>query len=399
MKQTSHGRYTVASATKKKKPNIFVTILAGIGSMLAIAVCVPILVVLIGTLVLSAGNQSGTGSASAAGMAIMDKFDMAVTNEISKALDGIITIEKSYWLDDEVLVAPEAVYDHFGTADSPAELAWLLEETAELVGDQELIFNMDTPVWEHDKIYYYYDETILALAWKQKIEGCIFTIAEIKVKDASQFRRFLAGGEFGSDKQFVTTEMAASVNAIVATSGDFYKFRQNGIVVYDGKVQRFEGKWIDTCFIDNKGDLILSYRKQFSNKDEAQAFVDENNIRFSLVFGPVLVDNYQATVTTGYPLGEVFDKYTRAAVCQLGDLHYAFANVTTEPNFGFLRRMTINEFAQALAGLGIQKAYALDGGQTTVICMQDQLISYPDYGTQRKISDIIYFATAMQAGG
>lgn len=399
MKQTSQGRYTVASAAKKKKPNIFVTILAGFGSMLAIAVCVPILVVLIGTLVLSSGSQSGSGSTSAAGMAIMDKFDMAVTNEISKALDGIITIEKSYWLDDEVLVAPEAVYDHFGTADSPAELAWLLEETAELVGDQQLIFNMDTPVWEHDKIYYYYDETILALAWKQKIEGCIFTIAEIKVKDASQFRRFLAGGEFGSDKQFVTTEMAASVNAIVATSGDFYKFRQNGIVVYDGKVQRFEGKWIDTCFIDNKGDLILSYRKQFSNKDEAQAFVDENNIRFSLVFGPILVDNYQATETTGYPLGEVFDKYTRAAVCQVDDLHYVFANVTTEPNFGFLRRMTINEFAKALAGLGVQKAYALDGGQTTVICMQDQLISYPDYGTQRKISDIIYFATAMQAGG
>ena len=329
----------------------------------------------------------------------MDKFDMAVTNEISEALDGIITIEKSYWLDDEVLVAPEADYEHFGTADSPEELAWLLEETAELVGDQELIFNMDTPVWEHDKIYYYYDETILALAWKQKIEGCIFTIAEIKVKDASQFRRFLAGGEFGSDKQFVTTEMAASVNAIVATSGDFYKFRQNGIVVYEGKVQRFEGKWIDTCFIDDKGDLILSYRKQFSNKDEAQAFVDENNIRFSLVFGPILVDNYEATKTTSYPLGEVFDNYTRAAVCQVDDLHYVFANVTTEPNFGFLRRMTINQFAQALAGLGVQKAYALDGGQTTVICMQDQLISYPDYGTQRKISDIIYFATAKTDGG
>ena len=76
-----------------------------------------------------------------------------------------------------------------------------------------------------------------------------------------------------------------------------------------------------------------------------------------------------------------------------------FANVTTEPDYGFLRRMTINQFAQALAGLGVQKAYALDGGQTTVICMQDQLISYPDYGTQRRISDIIYFATAMPNGG
>lgn len=396
VKQKSQGRYT---SVKKKKPSLIAQFLAGVGTLLASAVSVLILAVLVGTLALSAGNQGASGSVSAAGLAIMDKFDMAVTNEISKALDGIITIEKSYWLSDDVLVAPEADYEHFGTADSPAELAWLLEETAELVGDQQLMFNMETPVWEHDKIYYYYDETILALAWKQKIDGCIFTIAEIKVADASQFRRFLAGGEFGSDKQFVTTEMAASVNAIVATSGDFYKFRQNGIVVYDGQVQRFEGKHIDTCFIDSNGDLLLSYRKEFSNINEAQAFVDEHDIRFSLVFGPILVDNYEATKTFGYPLGEVNDEYTRAAVCQLGELHYAFANVTTEPDFGFLRRMTINQFAQALAGLGVQKAYALDGGQTTVICMQDQLISYPDYGTQRRISDIIYFATAMPDGG
>ena len=394
-KKTSQGRYAV----KKKNNRIIVALMEGVGGLVASAISLVILAVLLLSLALSSGNKPESVSASASGLAMMDKVDMAMTNEISKALDGIITIEKSYWLSDTELVAPKAEYDHFGTADSPAELAWLFEETADLVGDQELIFNMDTPVWEHDKIYYYYDETILAIAWKQKIDNCIFTLAEIKVADGSQFRRFLAGGEFGSDKQFVTTEMAASVNAIVATSGDFYKFRQNGIVVYDGQVQRFEGKYIDTCFIDNKGDLILSYKKEFSNKDEAQAFVDENNIRFSLVFGPILVDNYEAIKTTGYPLGEVFDEYTRAAVCQLGEKHYMFANVTTEPDYGFLRRMTINQFAQALAGLGVQKAYALDGGQTTVICMQDQLISYPDYGTQRRISDIIYFATAMPNGG
>lgn len=394
-RKKSPGRYAVMKKTEKRFGRM---LLEGIGGLVASAISLGILAVLLASLALSSGSKPESVSASASGMAIMDKFDMSMTNEISKALDGIITIERTYWLSDTELVAPEAEYDHFGTAESPAELAWLLEETAELVGDQELIFNMDTPVWENDKIYYYYDETILAIAWKQKIDNCIFTMAEIKVADGTQFRRFLAGGEFGSDKQFVTTEMAASVNAIVATSGDFYKFRQNGIVVYDGKVQRFEGKYIDTCFVDDKGDLILSYKKQFSNKNEAQAFVDENKIRFSLVFGPILVDNYEAVMTTGYPLGEVFDEYTRAAVCQVGQKHYMFANVTTEPDYGFLRRMTINQFAQVLADLGVQKAYALDGGQTTVICMQDQLISYPDYGTQRRISDIIYFATAMQNG-
>lgn len=386
------------AAARRRKMRAVKAIFAFVGTVIAVFISLGILSVLIPSLALSSGNKPESISAAASGLAIMDKFEMSVNNEISEALDGIIKIERTYWLSDSELVAPKGKADHFGTADSPAELAWLLEETKDLVGDQELIFNMETPVWEHDKIYYYYDDTILAIVWKQKIDGCIFTLAEIKVADGSQFRRFLAGGEFGSDKQFVTTEMSGSVNAIVATSGDFYKFRQNGIVVYDGKVQRFEGKWIDTCFINDEGDLILSPRKQFTKKEDAQAFVDENNIRFSLVFGPILVDNYEATKTGQYPLGEPTDKYTRAAICQVDDKHYMFANVTTEPKYGFLYRMTINEFAKVLANLGVQKAYALDGGQTTVICMEDRLISYPDYGTQRQISDIIYFATAMPNG-
>ena len=40
-------------------------------------------------------------------------------------------------------------------------------------------------------------------------------------------------------------------------------------------------------------------------------------------------------------------------------------------------------------------AYALDGGQTAAIVMNDQLINKVSYGAQRKISDIIYFATAI----
>ena len=45
-----------------------------------------------------------------------------------------------------------------------------------------------------------------------------------------------------------------------------------------------------------------------------------------------------------------------------------------------------------------QNAYALDGGQTTVITMCGDLISRPDFEHQRQISDIIYFATAIPNG-
>ena len=56
---------------------------------------------------------------------------------------------------------------------------------------------------------------------------------------------------------------------------------------------------------------------------------------------------------------------------------------------------TIHRFAQNLLDRGVTKAYALDGGQTAVIAMDGQLINAVLYGQQRRISDIIYFATAI----
>ena len=58
----------------------------------------------------------------------------------------------------------------------------------------------------------------------------------------------------------------------------------------------------------------------------------------------------------------------------------------------------MKEFAQTISTFGCDKAYALDGGQTTVITMEGKTINSVDYGYQRHISDIIYFATALPDG-
>lgn len=357
---------------------------------------VAILAVLLSNMFMSGGSAAPMSAASVADVTIMDRFDMFVTNEVSKALDGFVTIEKVYWLSDSDLVAPKPDEDNFGQADSPEELQWLLEKAAHLLDGQKTLFSMDTKVWSGDKIYYYYDETILVITWKEVVGGSVHTISEVKIADASQFRRFLAGGEFGSDKQYTTTEMANSVNAVVASSGDFYKFRQNGIMVYGGDIMRMEGKWVDTCMIDDNGDLQFVYRKQIMELEDAEQFVEENNIRFSLAFGPVLVDNGEATTYDGYPLGEVGGIYSRSALCQMDELHYLL--VTMNGEGGYTNRQSLKNFAKTLVERGVQKAYAMDGGQTAVIAMQGETINRVDYGYQRQISDIIYFATALPNG-
>lgn len=369
------------------------TICAAAAAVFSIAITA----VLLYLVLLSAGTKSQSVQTSGTNAALMDKYDMFVTNAVSNALEGVLSIEKVYWLSDSDIVAPEPDQSCFGEATSPSELTWLLEEAKDLIGDQQMLFNENTNVWDGDKIYYYYDETILAITWKEIRERSVYTISEVKISHPSQFRRFLADGKYGSDKQYSTTDMAASVNAVVASSGDFYKFRTYGVMVYEGQVQRFEGHYVDTCFINDAGDMIFAYRDQLKTQEEAQQFVDDNDIRFSLAFGPVLVDDGEVVPLTNYSVGEIDREYSRAAMCQMDDLHYLLVNCCGETGYQGRQRMTT--FGKYIAELGVQKAYALDGGQTTVIAMNDEMISSVDYGTQRLISDIIYFATAVPEKG
>jgi len=183
----------------------------------------------------------------------------------------------------------------------------------------------------------------------------------------------------------------------VASSGDFYKFRQFGTIVYDGVVRRVNSEQVDTCFINDKGQLLFNRAGEITDMETAQKFVDDNNIRFSLAFGPILIENHEKNRIWFYKLGEIEDDYPRAALCEKDDLHYLLVTVNEQ---GSLEETpTITEFRDVVYTFNVKNAYALDGGQTAVIAMNDKLINRVHFGYQRKISDIIYFATAMPNGG
>lgn len=385
------------SRNRKKRPFIL-HLLSFLAKCLAVLGSIGLTVLLLGNMLQATGSGTASSTGSASDVTIMDRFDMFMTNQISSALEGVLNIEKVYWLSDNDEVAPKPNSDNFGTADSPAEVMWLLEEAAELIDGRELTFNENVALWEHGKIHYYYDETILVIFWQQLMDGIVHNIAEVIIADASQFRRGLAGGEFGSDKQFVPSQIAQSVNAVVATSGDFYKFRQNGIIVHKGQLRRFEGKFVDTCFIDDKGDLLFVKRGELTTEADAEKFIADHNVRFSLAFGPVMVEDGKNVVPWSYPIGEISGNYTRASVCQKGELHYMFISTSSYMDYGLTQRQSLRKFADHLVELGAQKAYALDGGQTTVIAINGQLVTSPDFEAERQISDIIYFATALPDG-
>lgn len=344
---------------------------------------------------MTGGASRGTAQNSDKDYALTDRYNMFVTNTLSDTLEGVLSIPKTYWLNDDDLVAPKPNPDCYGTAKDPASLMWLLDEAATLLDGQETLFSAETPIYEGSAIQYYYDETILVITWKQLIDNAVYTISEVKIADPSQFRRFVADGVYGSSSKYVPTEMASSVNAVLATNGDFYSFRNMGTIVYDSKLMRAEGYSMDSCFIAGNGDLIFSHVGRLTTKEAMQQLIDDNGVRFSLAFGPVLVENSQLCwIKDPYPVGEGNYYYPRMALCQRDTLHYLMVTVSQEPPYENAHTLPI--FAENLLDMGSKMAYNLDGGQSATIVMNNKTVNYV---WQRKVSDIIYFATAIPNGG
>lgn len=320
-----------------------------------------------------------------------------IPEETQAPVETLPPVRKEYKIEPGTLVAPEPNQSLFGRTDDREELARVLKEARWLLDGQTTYFQPDQKLYEDSIVRYYLDESIFAITWQEVHDGSVYTFSEIKVSHPSQFRRHLADGEYGSNTQYLTTEMAESVNAVVASAGDFYRFRDFGAVVYQGEAKRVEGTYAETCYIDANGDMHFTYGGDVLTVEEVQKFVDERDIAFSLAFGPILVDNYEEVPHTWYGVGEINEGYARAGLLQMDTLHYIVVAANTTGNYQQIP--TVEQFRKNVAATGCRMAYCLDGGQTATIVMNDELVNRPAFGTQRKISDIIYFATAIPEGG
>ncbi len=371
---------------------------------------------LMGSIYENVGRPKQAAQAKIADMQILDNFEESVSARISAVRNSmrpadleelpeelrpteetLPPIRKQYWIEPDTLVAPEPDQSLFGTTTDREEMARILHEARWLLDGQTTYFQPEQQLYEDSVVRYYLDDSIFAITWQEVHDGSVYTFSEVKVSHPSQFRRHLAGGEYGSDMQYLTTEMAAEVNAVVASAGDFYRFRDFGAVVYKGEAKRVEGTYAETCYIDANGDMHFTYAGEVMKVEDVQTFVDERDIQFSLAFGPILVDNYEVVPHTWYGVGEINEGYARAGLLQMDTLHYI---VVTANTTGIYQQIpTVAQFQKNVAATGCRMAYSLDGGQTATIVMNDELVNRPVYGQQRKISDIIYFATAVPDGG
>ncbi len=242
----------------------------------------------------------------------------------------------------------------------------------------------------------YQDDTISVKCWKERIKVGKYTItanfAEVKIAHPTQLRTALAGGKYGTSKRIHASKMAAANNAVLAVNADFYNCRTDGLIIRQGTLYRSKPFNIDTLFIDSDGNLtVMRDRDAVKN-----GFIKNNKIYQAIAFGPLLVEDGKAVKKSGTYNSVDCDpraKAPRTGIGQLGKLHYLLCTIDgrSEESIG----VTTNDFADIMASKNCTIAYNLDGGQSSVMVLNNKVYNVVSGGGERVMSDILYFASAV----
>ena len=108
-------------------------------------------------------------------------------------------------------------------------------------------------------------------------------------------------------------------------------------------------------------------------------------------FGPVLVENGEA-IKMSSAIMPVEKGYLepRTAIGQLGPLHYLVIVVDGRSE-GYSAGCDLPALQQIFMDYGVHTAFNLDGGGSTTLWFDGQVINRPSSGDERKVSDIVMF--------
>ncbi|HFI0668146.1 TPA: phosphodiester glycosidase family protein [Streptococcus suis] len=215
-------------------------------------------------------------------------------------------------------------------------------------------------------------------------------VADIQVSSAEYLKTALAQNTYGTNITAKTSETAVANNAILAINGDYYGANSTGYVIKNGILYR------DTVR-DNAsyGDLAIyadgSFEIVYEDEVTAQELIDQGVVNL-LAFGPALVENGEIVVDTSTEVGRAMASNPRTAIGIIDENHYIIvvADGRTTESEG----LSLYQMAEIMKEYGVTTAYNLDGGGSSTLYFNGQVINNPTTNgntiSERAVSDIVY---------
>lgn len=219
-----------------------------------------------------------------------------------------------------------------------------------------------------------------------------YYVADVVLSDATALRSAFAENKFGLNIIEKTSEIASANGAIFAINGDYYGFRDTGIVIRNGVIYRDEPARIGLAFYRDGTAEVYD-----ETTTDAQQLLDAG-VWNTLSFGPALVENGQiisgideVEVDTNFGNHSIQGEQPRTAVGIIDTNHLIFV-VVDGRDAGYSRGVTLPELAQIMRDLGATTAYNLDGGGSSTFYFNGEVLNQPSNNGERGTSDILYVA-------
>ena len=219
-----------------------------------------------------------------------------------------------------------------------------------------------------------------------------YYVADVVLTDATALRSAFAGDAYGTNITETTSAIAEDNGAILAINGDYYGFRDTGIVIRNGVVYRDEGAPEGLAFYQD--GTVEVYDETTTTADELVA----DGVWNTLSFGPALVADGAAIagiedveVDTNFGNHSIQGEQPRTAVGVIDENHLVFVVVDGRAE-GYSRGVTMTELAEIMISLGAETAYNVDGGGSSTMYFDGEVINQPSNGGARGTSDILYIA-------
>ena len=207
-----------------------------------------------------------------------------------------------------------------------------------------------------------------------------YYLADIYVRDVTCFQTALAKDAYGSGFRDSIADMAELSEALIAINGDYYGNTREGVVIRNGVIYRANPTDCDVCVLYYDGTMRVMPGSAF-DMDEAI----EDGAWQAWTFGPALLDQNGDTITAFSSTSRIISSNPRTAIGYYEPGHYCMVVVDGR---GESDGISLPDLSELFYDLGCKAAYNLDGGNSSIMVWENQIINQPS-GGGRESSDAI----------
>ena len=237
-----------------------------------------------------------------------------------------------------------------------------------------------------------YNDGKVSINYKEyTVNDTTIHVAEVSADSASYLKTAFAQGSYGKNVTATTSDIADSVDAILAINGDYYGAREKGYVIRNGKIYRNTAS-------DGAEDLVIYEDGSFGIINESEITAEQLLVKGAvqtLSFGPALLEDGKISVDSDDEVGRAMASNPRTAIGIKSDGTYLF--VVSDGRTDESEGLSLLELAQFMQSLGAETAYNLDGGGSSTMVFNGSVVNTPTgggigngSGSERKVSDIVY---------